>query len=136
MLSTDLVFSGHRTESEAEPFPRDTGLHCARALPGSPLQLRESPDPTPTSSLSNQHLLEIRNTPEVKENAFFFFFWLIDKTGQNVRIFEEVALFPSNVQHKNGKNKQSICQFNAGRLAEGKAASFRPPTSQHPVDIS
>ena len=42
---------------------------------------------------------KIQSTQEVKENAF----WL-DKTGQNVRIFEEVLL-PSYVQQEQ-KNKQ------------------------------
>ena len=59
----------------------------------------------------------IQNTQEVKENAFS-----LDKTGQNVRIFEEVLSFQATYNIKTEKqtiNSLRLCQFDAGMLAEG-----------------
>ena len=60
---------------------------------------------------------KIQNTHEVKENAFE-----LDKTGQNVRIFEEVLFFRATYNRKTAKHTislLSLCQFDAGMLAEG-----------------
>ena len=49
----------------------------------------------------------------------------MDKTGQNVHIFEEV-LFSSYIKtesekkHKKKTSALSLCELDAGRLAEGK----------------
>ena len=48
----------------------------------------------------------------------------LDKTGQNVRFFEEVLFFQATYNRKTEKqtiNSLSLYQFGAGMLAEGKA---------------
>ena len=47
----------------------------------------------------------------------------LDKTGQNVRFFEEVLFFQATYNRKTEKqtiNSCSLCHFDAGMLAEGK----------------
>ena len=66
---------------------------------------------------------------KVKENAF-----KLDKTGQNVRIFEEVIFFQATYNMKTEKqtiNSLSLCQVDAGMLAvaEGKWHFFLQPAS-------
>ena len=63
---------------------------------------------------------KIQNTQEVKENAF-----QLDKTGQNVHIFVEVLFFQATYKRKTEEEKKtinslSLCQFDAGMLAEEK----------------
>ena len=59
-----------------------------------------------------------QNTQEVKLNVSF-----LDKTGQNVHVFKEVLIFQGTYNIKTEKqtvSSLSLCQFDAGRLAEGK----------------
>ena len=64
-----------------------------------------------TASILNK---KIKNTQEVKKNASF-----LDKTRQNVQIFEEVLFFKATYDTKIN-NLHLFCQLDAWMLAEGK----------------